>query len=60
MVSNLEPLSMALNVEITSSSSSQHELSLMEDPHSPFFLYHDESPGAILVAQPLIEDNYPT
>ena len=51
---------MALNVEITSSSSSQHELSLMEDPHSPFFLYHDESPGAILVAQPLIEDNYPT
>ena len=32
----------------------------MEDPRSPFFLHHGESPGAILVAQPLIEDNYPT
>ena len=60
MVSELEPLSMASNTETTSSSSSQRELSPMEDPHSPFFLHHGESPGAILVAQPLTEDNYPT
>ncbi|KAL4611575.1 hypothetical protein ACB092_08G134700 [Castanea dentata] len=32
----------------------------MEDPRSLFFLHHGESPGAILVPQPLIEDNYPT
>ena len=25
-----------------------------------FFLHHGESPGAILFAQPLTEDNYPT
>ena len=31
----------------------------MEDPCSPFFLHHGESPSAILVAQPLTEDNYP-
>ncbi|XP_075660600.1 uncharacterized protein LOC142630482 [Castanea sativa] len=59
MVSELEPLLMASNTE-TSSSSSQRELSPMEDPRSPFFLHHGESPGAILVAQLLTEDNYPT
>ena len=32
----------------------------MEDPRSPFFLHHGESPSAILVSQPLTEDNYPT
>ena len=32
----------------------------MEDPCSPFFLHHGESPGTILVSQPLTEDNYPT
>ena len=32
----------------------------MEDPRSPFFLHHSETPGAILVSQPLTEDNYPT
>ena len=60
MVSELKPLSMASNIETTSHSSSQCELSPMEDPPSPFFLHHGESPGAILVAQPLTEDNYPT
>ena len=60
MVSELEPLSVASNIETTSHSSSQRELSPMEDPRNPFFLHHGESPGAILVAQPLTEDNYPT
>ena len=60
IVSELEPLSMASNIETTSHSSSQCELSPMEDPRSPFFLHHGESPGAILVAQPLAKDNYPT
>ena len=32
----------------------------MEDPRSLFFLHHGESTGAILVSQPLTEDNYPT
>ena len=32
----------------------------MEDPRSPFFLHHGETHGAILVSQPLIEENYPT
>ena len=32
----------------------------MEDPCSPFFLHHGESPSAILVSQPLTKDNYPT
>ena len=59
MVSELEPLSMASNTKTTSSTSSRHELSPMEDPCSPFFLHHGESPSAILVAQPLTEDNYP-
>ena len=31
----------------------------MEDPRSPFFLHHGESPGEILVTQLLTEDNYP-
>ncbi|XP_075633655.1 uncharacterized protein LOC142606144 [Castanea sativa] len=32
----------------------------MEDPQSPFFLHHGETPSAILVSQPLTGDNYPT
>ena len=32
----------------------------MKDPRSPFFLHHGESPGVILVSQPLTKDNYPT
>ena len=55
MVSELDPSSMASNTN----SSTQRELSPLEDPRSPFFLHHGESPGAILVVQPLTEDNYP-
>ena len=45
-----------------SSSTAQRELSPMEDPRSPFFLHHGESPSAILVSvsQSLTEDNYST
>ncbi|XP_065620801.1 probable leucine-rich repeat receptor-like protein kinase At1g68400 [Quercus suber] len=43
----------------TSQSNAHRELSPMEDPRSPFFLHHGESPGAILVTQLLTEDNYP-
>ena len=57
MVSELEPLSMVSNIETNSSSSSQRELSPMEDPWSLFFLHHGETPSAILVSQPLTEDN---
>ena len=52
MVSELEPSSMALNTQATqtgSASSSQRELTPMEDPRSPFFLHHGETLGAILV-----------
>ena len=58
MVSELESLSMASNSQQASSSTSQRELSPIEDTHSPFFLHHGESPGAILVSQPLTEDNH--
>jgi len=44
----------------STSSTLQHELSPMEDPRSPFFLHHGETPSAILVSQPLTRDNYPT
>ena len=59
MVSELDHLSMASNTETNSTSSSTRELSPLEEPRSPFFLHHGESPGAILVVQPLTEDNYP-
>ena len=55
MVSEFDPSSMASNT----TSSTTRELSPLEDPRSPFFLHHGESPGAILVVQPLTEDNYP-
>ena len=60
MVIELESLSMVSNSQQALSSTSQCELSPLEDPRSPFFLHHGESPGAILVSQPLIEENYPT
>ena len=63
MVSEPELLSMANQDQNSSSSASQstahRELTPMEDPRSPFFLHHGESPGAILVTQLLTEDNYP-
>ena len=30
------------------------------DESHPFFLHYGENPGAILVAQPLVNDNYPS
>ena len=60
-----EPISLSMaNQDQTSRTSSSpsvahRELSPMEDPRSPFFLHHGESPGAILVTQPLTEHNYP-
>ena len=54
MVSELDPSSMASNT-----SSTTRELTPLKDPRSPFFLHHGESPSAILVVQPLTEDNYP-
>lgn len=29
-----------------------------ENPSNPFYLHHGDSPGSILVSQPLIGDNY--
>ena len=48
------------SVPHANSSSSHHVLAPMEDPSSPFYLHHGQTPGAILVSQPLTEDNYPT
>ena len=63
MVSEPVSLSMANQDQTSRTSSSpsvaHRELSPMEDPRSPFFLHHGESPGAILVTQPLTEHNYP-
>ena len=63
MVSDPVSLSMANQDQTSQTSSSpsvaHRELSPMEDPRSPFFLHHGESPGAILVTQPLTEHNYP-
>ena len=54
---------MAIQDQTSQTSSSQstahHELSPMEDPRSPFFFHHGDTPGAILVTQLLTEDNYP-
>ena len=35
------------------------ELVITIDESHPFFLHYGENPGAILVAQPLVNDNYP-
>ena len=63
MVSEPVSLSMANQDQTSRTSSSpsvvHRELSPMEDPRSPFFLHHGESPGAILATQPLTEHNYP-
>ena len=37
------------SVSSASQSNAYRELSPMEDPRSPFFLHHGESPGVILV-----------
>ncbi|XP_075645486.1 uncharacterized protein LOC142616544 [Castanea sativa] len=42
----------------TSSSSSVQDPALIEDISNPLFLHHAESPGAMLVSEPLIGENY--
>ena len=42
----------------TSSSSSVQDLALVEDISNPLFLHHAENPGAMLVFEPLIGENY--
>ena len=42
----------------TSSSSSVQDLVLVEDISNPLFLHHAENPGAMLVSEPLIGENY--
>ena len=42
----------------TSSSSSVQDPALVEDISNPLFLHHAKSPGALLVSEPLIGENY--
>ena len=48
----------------TLSSRSPHligsSVNLSDDPTSKYYLHHGDSPGAILVSQPLVGDNYHT
>lgn len=44
----------------STNSSSFRVLSPMEDPTTPFFLHHGETPGAILISQSLNSENYPS
>ena len=42
----------------TSSSSSMQDPALVEDISNPLFLHHAENPGAMLVSESLIGENY--
>ena len=42
----------------TSSSPSVQDPALVEDISNPLFLHHAENPGAMLVSEPLIGENY--
>ncbi|KAL0009562.1 hypothetical protein SO802_011064 [Lithocarpus litseifolius] len=54
-------ISMASTSTSTStSSSSSRSSSILDDPSNPLYLHHEESPGAMLVYQPLVGENYPT
>ncbi|XP_075646798.1 uncharacterized protein LOC142617729 [Castanea sativa] len=44
----------------SASSSSTRSSSILDDPSNPLYLHHEESPGAMLVYQPLVGENYPT
>ncbi|KAL0009567.1 hypothetical protein SO802_011069 [Lithocarpus litseifolius] len=44
----------------STSSSSSRSSSILDDPSNPLYLHHEESPGAMLVYQPLVGENYPT
>ena len=51
------------NIETVSSGSGQANgthMYLGDDPTSNYYLHHGDSPGAILVSQPLLGDNYHT
>ncbi|XP_057503449.1 uncharacterized protein LOC130786994 [Actinidia eriantha] len=41
-------------------SNSSRTLEPWENPNHPLFLHHSDQPGAVLVSQPLVEDNYTT
>ena len=43
---------------VSVSSVSQHGKSAIDDPLSPYFLHHSDSPGLVLVSQQLTGDNY--
>ena len=42
----------------SSSTSSEQDLALVEDISNPLFLHHAKSPGAMLVSEVLIVENY--
>ncbi|KAL0009540.1 hypothetical protein SO802_011042 [Lithocarpus litseifolius] len=44
----------------STSSSSSRSSSILDDSSNPLYLHHEESPGAMLVYQPLVGENYPT
>ncbi|XP_065626531.1 uncharacterized protein LOC112007227 isoform X2 [Quercus suber] len=44
----------------STSSSFTRSSSILDDPSNPLYLHHEESPGALLVYQPLLGKNYPT
>ncbi|KAM1590652.1 hypothetical protein PS2_034455 [Malus domestica] len=46
--------------ESKSTTSGMTSHSQWENPNHPLFLHHSDQPGAILVPQPLMEDNYST
>ncbi|XP_030963039.1 uncharacterized protein LOC115984209 [Quercus lobata] len=45
---------------MSTSSSSTRSSSILDDPSNPLYLHHEESPGAMLVYQLLVGENYPT
>lgn len=46
------------DTKLTSSSMTSHLK--WESPNHPLYLHHSDQPGAVLVPQPLVEDNYST
>ena len=58
VLKSFEASSMAKATTNTSSSSSVQDPALVEDISNPLFLHHAENPGAMLVSEPLIGENY--
>ncbi|CAN6697328.1 unnamed protein product [Malus baccata var. baccata] len=48
------------NADTKSTSSSMTSRLKWESPNHPLYLHHSDQPGAVLVPQPLVEDNYST